>query len=186
MPIIKNYGLRWARESVNWGAPGRAGSLDGKLATLKSSAVIDFRDQIGIYVLYEEGFIPVYTGQAGVGTARLFARLKNHQNDHLRDRWSYFSWFGFRAVTEAGELSERQNPDATTSLKYSEALSEIEGILIEVLEPRLNKQGARWQQNAEEYVQQPTDEPWDKLDELMEQVASLRDQLDSISKKLKP
>lgn len=182
MPIIKNYGLRWARDSVNWGARGRAGTLEGKLATLKSSEIVDFRDQIGIYVLYEPGFIPVYTGQAGVGTARLFNRLKNHQNDHLRDRWDYFSWFGFRAVTEAGALSERQNPDATTSITYSDALSEIEGILIEVLEPRLNKQGARWQQNAEEYVQEPVEAPFDKIDDLISQVEELKEMIKKIQK----
>ncbi len=182
MPIIKNYGLRWDREGVNWGARGRAGTLDGKLATLKSSQIIDFRDQIGIYVLYEPGFVPVYTGQAGVGTARLFARLKNHQNDHLRDRWDHFSWFGFRAVTEAGDLSERQNPDAATSITYSDALSEIEGILIEVLEPRLNKQGARWQQNAEEYVQEPVEAPLDKIDDLIAQVAELKEMIEKIKK----
>ncbi|WP_375456286.1 GIY-YIG nuclease family protein [uncultured Methylobacterium sp.] len=185
MPIIKNYGLRWVRDSVNWGARGRAGSLDGKLATLKSSQIVDFREQIGIYVLYEPGFIPVYTGQAGVGTARLFARLKNHQNDHLRDRWDHFSWFGFRAVTEAGELSERQNPDATTSITYADALSEIEGILIEVLEPRLNKQGARWQQNAEEFVQESAEAPWDKIDDLQSQVASLQEAVEALTKKIK-
>ncbi|WP_156387810.1 GIY-YIG nuclease family protein [Methylobacterium sp. Leaf399] len=185
MPIIKNYGLRWTRDSVNWGERGRAGTLDGKLATIKSSEIVDFREQIGIYVLYEPGFIPVYTGQAGVGTARLFARLKNHQNDHLRDRWNCFSWFGFRAVTESGELSERQNPEAMTSISYADALSEIEGILIEVLEPRLNKQGARWQQNAKEFVQEPAEAPWDKVDHLIDQVTELQQTIENLSKKIK-
>jgi hypothetical protein len=47
----------------------------------------------------------------------------------------------------------RQKPDARVSIQYSSALNEIEGVLIQALEPRLNKQGARWQKTAIEYVQ---------------------------------
>jgi hypothetical protein len=47
----------------------------------------------------------------------------------------------------------RQKPDAMVGLRYSAALDEIEGVLIQALEPRLNKQGARWQNTATEYIQ---------------------------------
>lgn len=153
MPIIKNYGLRWHREKIMWGAGSRRGHLSGVLVGSKRSDPVDFREQIGIYILYENGFAPVYVGQAGNGNARLYDRLKWHRDRRLRDRWEYFSWFGFRDVDRNGELMLRQRPDAWVSLRYSDALNEIEGILIQTLEPRLNKQGARWQKTAHEYVQ---------------------------------
>jgi hypothetical protein len=173
MPIIKNYGLRWLRNKVDWGSPGRTGRLLGKYSRAKRSDNIDFREQIGVYVLYETGFAPVYIGQAGFGNADLFGRLKSHQNDHLRDRWFYFSWFGFRDIGRNGNLFERQKADARTSLTYLSALDEIEGLLIQVLEPRLNKQGAKWQRTAQEYVQVGRDEI-DRLEEISLQIDNLR------------
>ena len=84
----------------------------------------------------------------------MFVRLKNHRDDHLRDRWEFFSWFGFRDVTKEQILSNKQyNGDTSKSISYGDALNEIEGILIQVLEPRLNKQGPKWQATAQEYVQ---------------------------------
>lgn len=165
MPIIRNYGLRWSRNKVQWGRSGKGnkGKLCGKLATIKSSAAVDFRDQIGIYVLYEPGFVPIYVGQAGMGNARLFARLKNHQDDHLRDRWVTFSWFGFRGVRANGTLSEYHKPESHIILKHKDALGEIEGILIQLLEPRLNRQGPKWQQTASEFVQDGLAPPVDRL-----------------------
>lgn len=68
----------------------------------------------------------------------------------------------------------RQKPNARVGLSYTAALDEIEGILIQALEPRLNKQGAKWQKTAVEYVQtKPSGEDVSlqsiskKLDELM-------------------
>ena len=181
MPIIKNYGLRWTREKVQWGARGKGneGRLTGKLATLKSSTEVDFRKQIGIYVLYEPGFSPVYIGQAGMGNSRLFQRLKNHTNDHLRDRWVAFSWFGFRDVNQDCSLSDKHNREALTSIKYSDALGEIEGVLIQVLEPRLNRQGPKWQQTASEYVQEGLQDTSMRLEDLADSIARLQKQLNS-------
>jgi hypothetical protein len=96
--------------------------------------------------------------------------LKIHTNDHLRDRWSYFSWFGFRDVNKSGKLSEKQAPESEIKTPYTDALNEIEGILIEALEPRLNKQGARW--IAREYVQHSENDE-DKISKIYEMVESL-------------
>lgn len=153
MAIIKNYGLRWRRDHIAWGAGSRGGHLSGIPVGEKRSTPVNFREQIGIYILYEDGFTPIYIGQAGSGNARLFDRLKSHRDGRLRDRWSYFSWFGFREVDRNGDLMIRQKPDARVGLSYSSALDEIEGVLIQALEPRLNKQGARWQKTAKEYIQ---------------------------------
>lgn len=153
MAIIKNYGLRWRRDQIEWGAGSRGGHLSGIPVGKRRSDPVNFREQIGIYILYEDGFTPVYIGQAGSGNARLFGRLKLHRDGRLRDRWAYVSWFGFREVDRHGQLMLRQKPNARVGLSYTSALDEIEGVLIQALEPRLNKQGARWQQTAVEYIQ---------------------------------
>lgn len=74
MAVIKNYGLRWVRDRVEWGGRGVKGALLGVPRSAKSSNPVDFRDQIGVYVLYEPGFAPIYVGQAGFGQGTLFTR----------------------------------------------------------------------------------------------------------------
>lgn len=152
MPIIKNYGFLWERKFLYRGAggDGNAGHLKGKS---RGKPEADFREQIGVYVLYDRNQSIVYVGQAGNGNATLFTRLKNHMNDTLWNRWEYFTWIGFRDVNADGTLSNQQNiGSAVSGFKYSDALDEIEGILIEVIEPKLNKQSGRLT-NATEYLQ---------------------------------
>lgn len=150
MPIIKNYGFLWDRNNVYRGAGSNAGHLMG---TASGRATADFRDQIGVYVLYDSNQNIVYVGQAGNGNATLFTRLKNHMDGQLWNRWQYFSWVGFKDVNADGNLSAQQSVDSGVSgFKYSDALNEIEGILIEIIEPKLNKQSGRLK-SAREYYQ---------------------------------
>jgi len=186
MAIIKNFGLRWRRDHIVWGAGYNAGHLSGIPVGAKSSMPVNFREQIGIYILYEDGFVPVYIGQAGSGNARLFSRLKQHRDGRLRDRWSYFSWFGFREIDRKGNLMLRQKPEARVGLRYSSALDEIEGVLIQALEPRLNKQGAKWQKTAVEFIQARPDVEEVSLQSLaskLDKVAALVDRLGTKRKK---
>lgn len=69
------------------------------------------------------------------------------------NRWQYFSWIGFKDVNADGNLSAQQNVESGVSgFKYSDALNELEGILIEIVEPKLNKQSGRLK-SAREYYQ---------------------------------
>ena len=150
MPIIKNYGFLWERKFICRGSGGSAGHLKGRAPSLADA---DFREQIGVYVLYDQFQNIVYIGQAGNGNASLFTRLKNHMDGPMWNRWQYFTWIGFKAVNLDGTLSAQQNVDSGVSgFKYSDALNEIEGILIEVIEPKLNKQSGRLK-SAVEYNQ---------------------------------
>ena len=150
MPIIKNYGFLWERKYIFRGAGSNPGHLRG---TASGLSIADFRDQIGVYVLYDQFQNIVYIGQAGNGNATLFTRLKNHMDGGMWNRWQYFTWIGFRAVNQDGSLSAQQSVDSGVSgFRYSDALNEIEGILIEVIEPKLNKQSGRLK-NAKEYNQ---------------------------------
>jgi hypothetical protein len=182
--VIKNYGLRWVRDKVEWGGRGVKGELLGVPRSARSSSAVDFREQIGVYVLYEPGFVPIYVGQAGFGRGTLFSRLKVHARDHLRDRWSHFSWFGFRKVNDSGSLHASQEASARTSITYGDALDEIEGILIQVLEPRLNRQGASWQDSAEEYIQEGRPSEADAIEEIRRSVDGIAARLDELAKQI--
>lgn len=184
MAVINNYGLRWVRDRVEWGRRGVTGELLGVPRSAKSSGAVDFRDQIGVYVLYEPGFVPIYVGQAGFGLGTLFSRLKAHTRDHLRDRWSHFSWFGFKKVNDSGSLHASQAASARTSITYGSALDEIEGILIQVLEPRLNRQGAAWQRSADEYIQEGRPGEADAIEDIRQAVEGISARLDELAKRI--
>lgn len=140
--VIKNYGLMWRRDAVHWGRPGQRtrGVLEGR----RSGEIVDFHDQIGVYVLYDESRRPIYVGQAGQGNARLYNRLNSHRKNHLAHRWQYFSWFGLLSVNKNGSLSGRDAPSKRVSGTLRSTLNEIEGVLIAATEPVFNKQGAKF------------------------------------------
>lgn len=54
MTTIKNFGHYWSRDLIDWGWQGSAGSMLGDLKPNANESDADFRNQIGIYVLYDE------------------------------------------------------------------------------------------------------------------------------------
>lgn len=149
--LIHNYGLFWRREHVFWGRGSNAGHLKGVLASARTADPVDFRDQQGIYVLYDDNFRLVYVGQAGSGDqSRLFNRLKRHTKDPLSDRWSKFSWFGVRGVRQDGRLCAE---NVAAHPRLSEVLDHIEAVLIAAAEPPHNRQGGRFGDNVDQYLQ---------------------------------
>jgi hypothetical protein len=148
--LIHNYGLFWELADVFWGRPKVEGHLKGVLADSLRSPPVNFREQQGIYVLYDENFRLVYVGQTGAGNRRLFARIGDHTSDNLAKRWSRFSWFGTRWVKGNGELAKevaRFNPPIASVLDH------IEAILITAAEPVHNRQGGRFGKEVHQYLQ---------------------------------
>ncbi len=142
MAVVKNFGLRWERKYVWF---GHGGHLKGHAKNLPNA---DFRGQIGVYILYDKNENIVYVGQA----KDIFERLKQHTDDHLWNRWEYFTWAGFRSVNGDGSLSQKQDLDSGVSgFTYETALNEIEAILIKVIEPKLNKKEGKLPDAAEYY-----------------------------------
>lgn len=177
MPIIKNYGFLWDRNHIYRGAGSNPGHLKG---TASGLPIAEFRDQIGVYVLYDSNQQIVYVGQAGNGNATLFTRLKNHMDGQMWNRWQYFTWIGFKDVNADGNLSAQQNINSGVSgFKYSDALNELEGILIEVIEPKLNKQSGRLK-SAREYFQY-RDERLNDVNaaDILKEIQALRKELNS-------
>lgn len=149
--LIQNYGLFWQRSRVFFGIGGNAGHLKGVLASAKKSAPVDFRDQQGVYCLYDDNFRLVYVGQAGgKNDQRLFVRLKQHRSDNVADRWTKFSWFGIRQVLSSGKLKAVKG---NSHAKIGDVLNHIEGILIAAAEPIHNRQGGRFGEQVEQYIQ---------------------------------
>jgi hypothetical protein len=185
MLAIRNFGHFWNRELVDWGRRRVAGQLLGYEMRDRRPAVIDFREQIGIYVLFTLQREVVYIGQAGSGDRRLFLRLRDHTSDDLRDRWTNFSWFGLRAVNSTNlQLSEHQTPDSRCAGTNSDALHEIEAVLLQLFEPRLNKRGPNWGDGTSEFFQYVRSE-WEDVVPLMDPaISELSKKIDRIEKQL--
>jgi hypothetical protein len=170
----------WERKFINYGSggPGNKGHLRGYTGTHE----VDFREQIGIYVLFDKDFAPIYIGQAGRGAKRLLNRLNEHEVDHMWNRWVYFSWFGFRRANNNETLSKFDDVEKLFKATGSLLLNEVEGALITALEPKMNKQGARWK-DVDEYFQ--TRDPAVEeatVGDLIEKFDGLESRLESVRK----
>lgn len=170
MGIIKNFGHLWEKRHIyRGGGRGRLGDLLGYNSRVDEA---NFRDQIGIYVLYDKNFSPIYVGQTGYGEGnRLLKRLKTHSDGKLGSRWEYFSWFGLRRVNVGGTLSAFDKPKTRIKGTIETTLDEIEGVLIEALEPRHNRQGAIWK-DTEPFYQYLSDDV-KELDDVYRKLESI-------------
>ena len=146
--LISNYGLFWQKKYVPFACGGKKGTLIGKM-NRKESFLVDFREQIGIYVLYDKDFIPIYVGQAGNGNATLFTRLKHHTTDYLCNRWEYFTWFGLRRVNANGRLAAYDSIEKKFEAQGGSILDVSEA----AMKLNLNKPGPKLNEAAEEYHQ---------------------------------
>ncbi|MEH6718866.1 MAG: GIY-YIG nuclease family protein [Aurantimonas endophytica] len=141
--LFQNYGLFWHADRVSWGTPGKGNG--GKLLGFQKSKEdpIDFRQQRGVYALYDGNFSILYVGQAGYGNKRLYDRLYNHLTDHLAERWERFSWFGIDPVVgkHGKRFVDEQDPGTPP---VNVVLDHLEAILIAAAEPALNRQGGKF------------------------------------------
>lgn len=170
--LFANYGLFWHVDRVKWGSAGKAGTLSGYRTNKEGE--VDFREQRGVYALYDESFHMLYVGQAGYGNQRLYQRLHQHRFDALGERWARFSWFGIDPVKgRAGhrKLCERE-PDAPA---VSAILNHLEAILIAAAEPALNRQGGKFgdAQQFYQWYEEPEDAWLARLSDIEDRVVEL-------------
>lgn len=124
--IIRAFGMFWQRDRVLWRRQPR---LFGRQQVGAKS--VDFGEQRGVYILYDHHSV-VYVGRA---TDRpLGQRLHEHTLDRLSGRWSRFSWFGLRGVSDGGSLTDHSLKPTAASL-----VATLEAVLIEALEPPQNR-----------------------------------------------
>lgn len=158
--MIKSYGLFWDPSAVFWGRPNVPGSLLGRKHGSQKNPLVDFRDQLGVYVLYQD-FDVVYVGMAE--NTRLLPRLRNHTNDLLENRWNRFSWFGilerssdktYPIKCDDSHAFQLMDAPAQICVEPKELLQHLEGLAIIAFEPPLNRQGPSFGKSAVRYVQQ--------------------------------
>ena len=182
MLAIRNFGHFWSRLVIDWNRSGKNGDLSGYVMQNYHPRETNFCNQIAVYALFTSTREPIYVGQSGGRQdQRLFQRLKNHTRSGLRDRWQYFSWFGLRDVNSSGRLSDYQKPESTCKGTNAVALNEVEAVLLQILEPRLNKQGPRWGSETTEYFQYVPSE-WKAPVETaeMERIGAISEKLDEL------
>jgi hypothetical protein len=139
--LITCYGIRWRREFASFGSrgPGNAGSLKGYRLDDKNKNSVNMWSQTGVYALYD-GPELVYIGRAVDGSHSLGTRLRqHHSNARKADRWTAFSWLGFRSVNGNGQLQAERLPKRQISARDTAVI--MDGIIIEFLNPRLNNRG---------------------------------------------
>ena len=149
--LISNYGLRWHADRVAWSTASGNVGLFGVPRRNRRKAPTDFRDQIAIYVLYRDEEV-VYVGQSGARDNRLLSRLRNHRADRLADRWDRFSWFGLLPVSSDGTLFAKS---PSMAISPAQVLNQIEAVMVEAVEPRLNRQGGQFGTEVTRYLQYP-------------------------------
>ncbi len=124
---LRAFGMFWQRSYVSWTGPAKLFGLQQLGATQ-----VNFAEQAGVYLLHDRERV-IYVGRA---TSTLYARLKYHTTDRLGGRWDRFSWFGLRSVGEDGSLAE-----APISWTHEVVIETLEALLIEAMEPPLNRKG---------------------------------------------
>jgi hypothetical protein len=142
--FIRAYGMFWAREEVDWwGEHGRLELLGRVNKNRGALQVVDFWDQRGIYVLYNEHG-PYYVGKTF--DQALGVRLRQHQkaSSPHHSSWTRFSWFGWRRVLKGRDFAGLQRlgeVPAGVLTDSKSSVADIEALLIEAL-------GTRWVGNA--------------------------------------
>ena len=136
---VQAFGMFWERASVHW-TPTKPKLLGRQNA---ASEEVDFSSQVGVCLLHDR-YRVIYVGRAADVLA---ARIKAHTSDRLGGRWDRFSWFGLRSVRANAQLS-----DGIVSWSQEVVIDTMEALLIESLEPPLNrKRGDNFA--AAEYLQ---------------------------------
>ncbi len=155
--IIKNYGLFWRTDEVDW-YPGRGANfqLIGRIGVNRPTIrLADFRHQQGIYILYGNHG-PYYVGltkKQGLGK-----RLKDHLDDKHFDKWDRFSWFGFQHVVPPANNGMSLLADMIDAEKIAtnSVITDVEALLIRAMGLRnINQMNFS---NADEWVQVKLDE----------------------------
>lgn len=122
---LRAFGMFWQRDRVLW--TGKAKLLGRQQL---GAADVDFAEQVGVYLLHDRDRV-IYVGRAA---DTMYSRLRAHTTDRMAGRWDRFSWFGLRSVGADGKLLE-----PTTAWTHTVVIETMEALLIESLEPPLNR-----------------------------------------------
>ncbi len=173
--LVKAFGMFWDAGKVDWGCA--TPKILGRMYNNKEQKV-DFHDQKGVYVLYD-GHRPVYVGESSKKKGVIGKRLRTHATDKKQGRWDKFSWFGFCPVEDDDMLG-----DADVEINGVQSLIILlESVLIEIVEPSLNRQQGNGLKDIE-YMQvtDNDDKQQLQLQQLQQGIETLAQQVQNIKK----
>jgi hypothetical protein len=155
--VISFFGLFWDKKAVAWSQKALWGHPRHRIGRglSKTQSRINFWKQSGIYILYDNGMIPIYCGQAGLGENKFIGnRLRSHvEKSYFRNAWRYFSWFGLSDLPgmDVGwkatdlDIAKRENPDwgfeKPVNANLPQLIKTLEAVTIEGFAPRFNSRG---------------------------------------------
>ena len=122
--IFQAFGMYWRRDAVSWKANSAILGMKGD-----KGPYVDFSGQQATYLLHS-GHKIIYVGQGALGK-----RLFEHTKGRMSFRWDRFSWFGLCPIGEDGSMSAMPKSYSAKSM-----LTSLEALLIEAIEPGLNRQ----------------------------------------------
>jgi len=138
MESTKNtpFGICWDIEKVDWSTtvPDLWGCQS------KDSRLINFSNQIGIYLLHDNRGRIIYVGKTERSISQRLKEHYSHSRDNLVGKWNKFSWFGLHLVNENGEIVEKGD---NKEFSNTQMLAYLEGILIESIDPPENYESAK-------------------------------------------
>lgn len=138
--LVGAFGMYWRRDMVKWS--GAKVQLMGRQSD--ASKPVDFGGQVGAYLLHDRDRI-IYVGKIDADE-RLGSRLREHTKGRLAYRWDRFSWFGLRKPTDEGKLAASNRP-----ITEKDLVAFMEAILIEAIEPGLNRKRGEGLRSVEFY-----------------------------------
>ena len=151
---IKAYGIHWRLDWIevdNFWMYGFKPKSD-KWGNLPDPQFIINRCS-AVYMLQDQDRQTLYVGQAKDLGNRLYAHTKNHN----MGRWTHFSWFSIEEPEEySGKPEETGKSDPEeegASLDSDLSLNNLEALLIEAIDPPLNRKSGSWSQAATQYIQ---------------------------------
>lgn len=154
--LIQSYGLFWNADEIEW-LPGRGKKGEFRLlgrrgANKGSLRMADMRQQLGLYVLHDDWGV-YYVGLTLEQS--LGGRVRAHLKDHHQGKWDRFSWFGFKQVLtrcDSDGLCELKPLPKKAIGSPTDAIRDMEALLIQLHNPRGNKSKMKFQR-AERWTQ---------------------------------
>jgi len=193
--LFHNYGLWWTRSDFErvHGIAGKRRKKHEKAKLLligkgkDTGRLVNFGEQIGVYILYDHHEEIIYVGLAGRGKDHgLQSRLSQHIRNDREGRIAFFSWFGLKAIIAAKQNFRIAHQDeiieahrlksgirATTySIDKSTLIQHLEAVLLEITEPAKNKRGPDWKGAERFYPYEPRGRKKTKLEAIKEDLES--------------